>query len=111
MTRIFACVAAAAVLAGTAFAQGTAADYERAKYEALPVNVPGPANWSEKTSRFWYRRTVRDGSQFVVFDAETKDKRPAFDHQKIADALSAATGNKYTAIKLPFNAIAFADNE
>src|SRR5215467_12162268 len=97
-------------------AQGTTADYERAnglraKYEALAVSVPGPANWIERTHRFWYRRTIRDGSEFIVYDADTKGKRPAFDHQKLADALSTAAGKKYTASKLPFNTIAFADDE
>ena len=74
------------------FAQGTAADYERAnglraKYEGLTINVPGPAGWIDKTHRFWYRKSVKGGSQFVVFDAETLQKRPAFDHPKLAASL------------------------
>jgi hypothetical protein len=42
-----------------AFAQGTAADYERAnglraRYEALTVNAaPGPATWIDGSSQFW----------------------------------------------------------
>ncbi len=105
------------ILAPTAAsARGTAADYERAnslrsKYESLTSNVPGPASWIEKTSRFWYRKSVKGGNQFVVYDAETKQKRPAFDHERLAASLSAATGSKYTAATLPFNTIGFADNE
>jgi dipeptidyl aminopeptidase/acylaminoacyl peptidase len=99
-----------------AVAQGTAADYERAnglraKYEDLAVNVPGAATWIGKTNRFWYRRSVRGGHDFVVFDADSKQKRPAFDHDKLAASLSKAAGGKYTALTLPFNAIAFADDE
>jgi dipeptidyl aminopeptidase/acylaminoacyl peptidase len=108
------------VLAPTAvLAQGTPADYERAnglraKYEGLAVNVPGPATWIEKTNHFWYRKSVKGGNEFVWFDAETEQKRPAFDHARLAASLTAATGaaaGKYTATTLPFNTIAFADNE
>ncbi len=109
-------LAGALLLPLTAFAQGTAADYERAnglraKYEGLTTNVPGPATWVDKTSRFWYRRSVKGGSEFMLVDAETREKRPAFDHQKLAAALSAATGKTYTAVTLPFNAISFVDDE
>ena len=44
-------------------------DYQRAmgmreKYQGLAVNVPEPATWIEKTSRFWYRR-IGQGRQRV----------------------------------------------
>ena len=86
----------ATLLAPTfAAAQGTVADYRRAmelrdKVQALPVNVPEPATWIDKTSRFWYRRSVKDGAEFVLVDASTQAKRPAFDHQRLADVLNAA---------------------
>jgi dipeptidyl aminopeptidase/acylaminoacyl peptidase len=100
-------------------AQGTAADYERAnglrvKYEGLAVNVPGRATWIEKTNHFWYRKSVKGGNEFVWFDAEAQQKRPAFDHARLAASLASATkaaADKYTAITLPFNTIAFVDNE
>ena len=60
----------------SALAQGTAADYERAnglraKYEALAVNVPGPATWIGHTHRFWYRLSTSGGFEFRVYDADT----------------------------------------
>ena len=98
------------------FAQGTVADYERAnglreKYANRAVNVPERANWIEQTARFWYRKAVKGGNEFVLVDAETQTKRPAFDHEKLAVALSAAAGEKYKALKLPFQAITFVNNE
>jgi dipeptidyl aminopeptidase/acylaminoacyl peptidase len=98
------------------FAQGTAADYERArslrnKFQRLSVNIPENPNWIEKTSRFWYRKSVKGGNEFVLVDAETLAKRPAFDHEKLAASLSAAANGKYTAATLPFNTITFLDNE
>src|SRR5438876_2725654 len=99
-----------------AFAQGIAADYVRAnglrtKYEGLTANVPGPATWIGTSDRFWYRRTVKGGAEFVIFDADTRQKRPAFDHQRLAASLSAATGHSYSATTLPFNGFTFADDE
>ena len=91
------------------FAQGTIADYQRAmgmrdKYQGVALGVAEPATWIEKTSRFWYRRTVKGGNEFVVVDAATQQKPPAFDHEKLAAALTAAlTPEKtYTAVTLPF---------
>ena len=99
-----------------ASAQGTAAEYARAnalraKYEALTVGVPTNSGWIGKTNRFWYRRTVKGGAEFVVFDAETKEKRPAFDHAKLAASLASAAHKILTAITLPFNSIAFTDGD
>jgi dipeptidyl aminopeptidase/acylaminoacyl peptidase len=97
-------------------AQGTLADYERAngvreKYAGLAVNLPERANWIGQTSRFWYRKAIKGGNEFVLVDAETLAKKPAFDHEKLAAALSAAASAKYEALKLPFQSITFVDNE
>src|SRR5262249_5236088 len=110
--------ALAALLAHTspAFGQGTAADYERAnalrtRYEALVANVPGPVGWIGSTTRFWYRIVNRGSVEFVMFDVALRQKRAAFDHEKLAAGLSKATGTTYTAAKLPFTSIAFSDDE
>ncbi len=63
-------------LAIPAQAQGTLNDYQRAnslrdKYQSLAINIAERANWIEKTSRFWYRKSVKGGSEFVLVDAET----------------------------------------
>ena len=97
-------------------AQVTRADYERAnnvraKFQGLAVNVPERANWIDQTTRFWYRKSVKGGNEFVLVDAETAAKRPAFDHEKLAAALSAAANEKYEALKLPFQTISFVGNE
>ncbi len=104
------------MMAMMARAQGTLADYERAaglrnKLQGLAVNVAERVNWIEKTSRFWYRKAVKGGHEFVLVDAETAAKRPAFDHERLAVSLSAAAGGKFTALVLPFTIITFVDNE
>src|SRR2546425_5003882 len=97
-------------------AQGTLADYERAanlrkQFEGLAINLPGRANWIEKTNRFWYRKSVKGGHEFVLFDAESLTRKPAFDHEKLAASLSAATAGKYTALDLPFTTLTYVDTE
>jgi dipeptidyl aminopeptidase/acylaminoacyl peptidase len=104
------------LLAAVARAQGTSADYQRAnglraRYESLAIGMAEPASWIEKTGRFWYRRSVKGGHEFVLVEAETQQKRPAFDHEKLAASLSKSTGGKYTATTLPFGSISFRDGE
>ncbi|MBS1788798.1 MAG: DPP IV N-terminal domain-containing protein [Acidobacteria bacterium] len=113
---IFCSLAFFLFLTAVGYAQGTLADYERAaglreKYVGVARNLAERANWIEKTNRFWYRKAVKGGNEFVLWDAETLAKRPAFDHERLAAALSAATGEKYTALKLPFQEITFVDGE
>ena len=105
-----------ALAAGLAYGQGTLADYERAsglreKFQNLAPGVPESASWIASTSRFWYRKTVPGGHEFELVDAATLARRPAFDHEKLAAALSKAAGGTFTARKLPFREIAFADRE
>ncbi len=93
-------------------AQGTAADYARSRglrdrLQNLTANVPGPATWIGSSNRFWYRKTVKGGAEFVIVNAETQQKQPAFDHAKVAAAL----GGKATATTLPFQDFTFADGE
>src|SRR5215475_10897575 len=103
----------------SANAQGTQADYERAtglreKFQGLVAGAPERANWIEKTSHFWYRKSVKGGYEFVLVDAETLAKKPAFDHEKLAAALSESlpSGDEaITALRLPFNEFNFVDGE
>jgi len=100
-------------------AQGTQADYGRAaglreKFQGLVVNAPERAEWIDKTSRFWYRKSVKGGYEFVLVDAETLAKKTAFDHEKLAAALTTALppgDNAITALRLPFDEITFVDGE
>ena len=90
-----------------AFAQGTLADYQRGqdlqtKSRGLVINAPGAMTWIGQTDHFWYPRSVKGGFEFVLVDASSSSKKLAFDHEKLATAISSATGKKYTAYELPF---------
>ena len=97
-------------------AQGTVADYERAlglrkQYDALVGNAVDAPHWLTRSHRLWYRRTIKGGHDFILVDADTKARGPAFDHARIAASLSTATGKLYTALELPFNTLDFVDGD
>jgi dipeptidyl aminopeptidase/acylaminoacyl peptidase len=88
-------------------AQGTLADYERAqalqaKARNLVVGAPGPSTWINESHHFWYSRSAKAGTEFVLVDADLPSKRLAFDHDKLAAAISTATGQPVTGLALPF---------
>jgi dipeptidyl aminopeptidase/acylaminoacyl peptidase len=104
-------VTAFCFLSVASFAQGTLADYERSfglreKVRSTGFASPEPASPINKTARFWYRR----GEEFVVVDAATGRKAPAFDHARLAAGLTVATGTEVKANRLPFTTIAFTED-
>ncbi|MEX2272376.1 MAG: DPP IV N-terminal domain-containing protein [Vicinamibacterales bacterium] len=111
---VFIALAAAPSLA---LAQGTQADYDRAlklreRFDAKKVTgTPDAPVWIGETGRFHYRVITQAGQDFVLVDAKTGERKPAFDHDRIAAALSALTGEKYTGAALPFNNFRFVDGE
>ncbi len=85
----------------------TAKDYEHAESflnidQGLIQRNGIHPNWMGD-DRFWYR----SGTQFVVYNPAKAKGEPAFNHEKLAAALSTASGKTYTAADLPFQAIAF----
>jgi len=112
VTRLFGfsrfLILAMALLApGLVRAQGTVADYQRGldlrdKTQGLVINEPRTPTWIGETNHFWYARSVMGGTEFLLVDAGAGTKKPAFDQGKLAAAINAATGHKYTALNLPF---------
>src|SRR6202050_1473789 len=94
-------------------AQGTLADYQRAE-KFLPGNARHQIfvadvtpHWIEKSSRFWYRKVGRSGTEFILVDAAQNTSAPAFDHTNLAASLSRAAKREYSASQLPFYSFEF----
>ena len=101
-----------AALALPAQQKFTAAEYQHAEkfmgYNTTPL-VYGAGirpNWLPD-ERFWYRVTTADGPEFILVDPAKGTRAPAFDHAKLAAALSAASGRTIDARNLPFQTIEF----
>ncbi|HTW79994.1 MAG TPA: DPP IV N-terminal domain-containing protein [Terracidiphilus sp.] len=109
-------------------AQVTPADYDRAldlqaKYRNLAVHLPSSPQWIEGTHRFVYSRTVaapaesganHDGEaahEYVLFDADTRESRLAFDHARLADALSKTLDVPVKPLYLPLARLHFASDQ
>jgi dipeptidyl aminopeptidase/acylaminoacyl peptidase len=98
-----------------AVAQGTAADYQRSaeidgRFDGLVVDVMGEPHWIGESDRFWYRKLVTGGAEFVLVDAVAGTREPAFDHARLASGLSAAASGAYTAVTLPFDEFTFEED-
>ncbi|MBI2401378.1 MAG: DPP IV N-terminal domain-containing protein, partial [Gemmatimonadetes bacterium] len=52
--------------------------------------------------RFWYRNTIPEGAEFVLVDPARRTRARAFDHERLAAALSRAADTSYGAFNLPF---------
>ncbi len=85
----------------------SAADYTRAesflRYNTQQYIDDGniSPNWLPG-DRFWYRKLTPTGSEFIIVDPVKGTRTAAFNQQKLATALSAATGQTYKAAMLPF---------
>ena len=101
---------------GSSYSQVARADYDQAlnlqkKYDSLVMDLPDNVSWLSTNDRFVYRVSVEGGHQFILADAATQAKHPAFDHARLAAALTSASGHSYTALTLPFARFHFTDGE
>jgi dipeptidyl-peptidase-4 len=108
-------LASFALLPQPAHAQLTAADYARAE-RFLSWNASRLVSGTDVAprwltgDRFWYRNRSRDGFEFLLVDMGGRVQRPAFDHARLAAALSVAADTSYEPHKLPFREFEFTDD-
>lgn len=90
-------------------------DYEHAEsfmnYRTEPYIDHGTVipNWISG-DLFWYRILTAQGSEFIKVNPVKGTRSSAFDQQKLASSLSAATGKTYEAANLPFQTVRFAED-
>ena len=65
--------------------------------------------WVRNTDTFTYRRATSAGSEFVLVDAKAGTKQPAFDHERMAKAMSKFLEEEVKATALPFFAVEIGD--
>jgi dipeptidyl aminopeptidase/acylaminoacyl peptidase len=86
-----------------AFGQETSTNADRKVYRSRVV-----PHWFADNNKFWYRiDTGEDRHEFILVDAEQGKRDPAFDHEKLAQALGQKAGSIVKADQLPFNTIKF----
>ncbi len=98
-------------------AEVTVADYQRAlglreKTASLVADLPEAATWIDETTRFWYRKAVKGGSQYFVVDAKSPAvKLPLFDHERLAASLTKLDGEPRTALNLPIPTLTYQNDQ
>lgn len=95
------------------FGQGTKEDYARANnlrqlLKGKAWGLTANALWLDSASRVFYSVTVDSGKRFMVADYKTHAKKPAFDHQQVAQQLSKLTGIAANAADLPLTQLDYA---
>ena len=97
----------------SAFGQGTPEDYDRAeRFQKATQNkvfrrtvIP---RWSADGNHFWYRVDVANGEhEFISVDAVRGIRKAAFDHERLAQALSKLGHGPISAKKLPIEQLEF----
>jgi dipeptidyl aminopeptidase/acylaminoacyl peptidase len=91
-------------------------DYVRAE-RFLPWNVTRlmsaldiEPHWSADGRRCWYRVQRESGPMIMRVDLDTGTSAPAFDHDRLAEMLSRATGIPMDRTSLPFDALTLDDD-
>ncbi len=80
-------------------------DYTRAERFLAPAVTPlvvggaVSATWLPD-DRFWYRNAITGGTEFILVDPVKKTRSRAFNHEKVAAALSAASNTKLDPLNL-----------
>ena len=89
----------------------TEADYERAEgrlgnhTNPLVLGASVLPVWLDD-GRFWYRNRFEGGTEYVITDPAAGTRERAFDHARMAAALTAASGEEHTAFALPLGDLA-----
>jgi dipeptidyl aminopeptidase/acylaminoacyl peptidase len=73
-------------------------------------HAPVDPRWIDE-NRFWYRKRIGLGHEFIYVDPTTGVRRPAFDHQRLAASLSSASGVSCEPYALPFEEFVLVDDD
>lgn len=86
----------------------TKEDYKRAESflsgntSSLVYNTVSAETWLD-SGRLTYRRSVEGGFEFIIADPFNKEKREAFNHNRLAQSLSEILDEEVDPTNLPFN--------
>jgi len=114
--RYLTAVLALLVISSPLFAQETVTEEDYARAEGFLSNYTRPLvfnstvspNWLDD-DMMWYRNTIPGGSEFILVDIDRGRRDRAFDHARLAEALS-NDETTYSATELPFGSFEFSDN-
>ena len=83
----------------------TAEAVSPAKLKDLVDSAQVRPNWIRDTETFWYRDQRAGSAEYVLVDAEAAVKAPAFDHARLAEALTGVLDGEVDPTNLPITGI------
>ena len=101
------------LLSGTVSGQGKLEDYKRAEnmmwknIDKKTYHIFLTPHWIDKTADFWSRDHARDGWWYYKMEPDENKKSKAFDHQKLAAALSTFLDKEVKPGDLPFKSFEY----
>jgi len=96
--------------------QLTADDYKKATEHmdnslyGLVYNQVNSQKWSDGDFLL-YAKSTPDGKQFILADAKSKDKKTAFNHEKLAEKLAEETNQTIDAKNLPIRSVSISKDQ
>ena len=72
--------------------------------EVFPLTIPTNVTVTAGSGQVFVKPPA-GGTAFVLADADAGTKKPAFDQERLAAAISSAAGKNYTGLKLPFTPV------
>jgi dipeptidyl aminopeptidase/acylaminoacyl peptidase len=106
-----------ALSCAAAYGQGKPADYARAdslreRTQNKLFRARVEPHWLAGNTRFWYRNDLPGKRrEFILVDAPAGRRAPAFDHARVAAALTQSTGKAVRADRLPVERLDFHETE
>jgi dipeptidyl aminopeptidase/acylaminoacyl peptidase len=86
-----------------------AAKYMDRSWHGLVQNQVLSQDWSGDEILTYAKRTA-DGKEFIAVNTKTKEKKTAFDHQKLADGINTLLKKEFKANQLPIIGVSFDDS-
>jgi hypothetical protein len=87
--------------------EAAAKHMDRNLYNLVYNQVSGSSFLSD--NKLLYSTTTKNGTTFILVTADSKTKEPAFNHKKLAEALSKELDTEIAATALPISAVSFSD--
>ncbi|MBS1665454.1 MAG: DPP IV N-terminal domain-containing protein [Bacteroidetes bacterium] len=88
-----------------------AARFSPKKLEKMIFSIQVDPHWLKKSSRFWYMYETTEGKQWYVVDPVKGEKRPMFDRDKLAAAISRIVKDPFEAKHLGLDSLKFIKDE
>ena len=93
------------------FSQGTIGDYKRAEsldtlFKGKIYKAPQNFHWTEN-GKLWYVNNTKEGKEYLLVSPDLRKKERAFDHQKLAQALSKITKKEVKPDSIEIHSLTF----